>query len=619
MIEKIVDITIPLLWGEQRFTKKQWGSINYIVGPNGTGKTLFGEQLKNKFSDGGFTARYLSAERLIGLEKKYEGRFGGATLAQGFDISHFDDYKKRAEERGFSSSGIILLKERLDIRIKIEALLSDVFGKTIRLSEQGGFLKLMMQNKVLGDEYGLSESECHGLKELITLLTFLYDPTNNCIIFDEPELHLHPQYQSFFLEEIRKVAGDPLKDSSKKIVFIITHSPYFIDVKSLDDLKSLLICGPGKSPTYISDLDDNDKYILNRFLPRFNTHHKQFFFSPNPVFVEGYTDQQIISLLFEKIGINIGASGSCVIDVGGKDELGVFYRLCQALKIDCRIIADLDALFRGRLRSVVCEDSRPNLYIQNNGVGESLSTEIGDLESKLSLLAEHIINNDFENEKVMSLKARLKGFTDDENHKKRVTMLLGIINIKDVLTNVFSGDSIANFNFVSGRLEKLLDAFKSVNTFVFPKGEIEHYYTQSEVDYLNINNKDAWFHTERDHLLAVQDATQLRQEYKGLLEIMNQAVPIVNLEVRKHVKFEVFEWIHQVQTGISKLEIKNEGDLKRSVKVNYTLYQQILNLESLRINEDQTFECSISINNSFVNEKKLITFNQETNAHSFDI
>ncbi|WP_373033787.1 ATP-dependent endonuclease [Sulfurovum sp.] len=619
MIDKNVEIAIPLLWGEERFSKNKWGYINYIVGPNGTGKSLLAEQLRNHFNNSGFTSRYLSAERLVGLEKKNEGRFGGASLAKGFDITYLADYKSRAEGHGLSSSGIIILKERLDIRIKIEALLSDIFGKTIRLAEQGGFLKPMMQNKASGSEYGLSESECHGLKELITLLTFLYDSSKNCLIFDEPELHLHPQYQSFFLEEIRKVSGNPLEDPSKKLIFLITHSPYFIDIKSINDLKSILVCGPGKVPTYIEQLDDNDTYILNRFLPRFNTHHKQFFFSPNPVFVEGYTDQQIISILFEKLGINIGASGSCVIDVGGKDELGVFYRLCQALKVDCRIIADLDALFRGRLRSVICEDERPNSYVQEHGIGDNVSSEIGDLESKLTLLADYILSHEFDDEQVTLLKSRLDKFSADEAHKKRVTMLLGIINIGDDLRNVFDGTTHANFTFISGRLGQLLNAFKTTNTYIFPKGEIEHYYTQSDVDYLNINNKDAWFHTERDHLLEVQDTASLRQEYADLLEIINDAVPVIDLEIRKHITFEVFEWIHKVQTGIVKAEIRNADDLKRNAKVDYALYQQILNLESLTINNDLTFECVISINRAFIDEEIQITFNQETNAHSFQV
>ncbi len=31
MIRKDVDITIPLLWGNDHFIKAQWGSINYLI------------------------------------------------------------------------------------------------------------------------------------------------------------------------------------------------------------------------------------------------------------------------------------------------------------------------------------------------------------------------------------------------------------------------------------------------------------------------------------------------------------------------------------------------------------------------------------------------------------
>lgn len=61
MIEKNIDISIPLLWGEEHFIKNQWGSINFLVGPNGTGKSLLAEQIKIKFNGGGFLPRYLNA------------------------------------------------------------------------------------------------------------------------------------------------------------------------------------------------------------------------------------------------------------------------------------------------------------------------------------------------------------------------------------------------------------------------------------------------------------------------------------------------------------------------------------------------------------------------------
>jgi hypothetical protein len=619
MLTKNVDISIPLLWGNDHFVKNEWGYINFIVGPNGTGKSLLAEQLKNNFTNGGFRPRYLNAERLVGLEKQSISRFGGGGLTRGFDISVFNDYKSYAEQGGLSSSAIIILKERLDIRLKIEALLSDIFGKTIRLSEEGGYLKPKMQNLNAGAEYNLTESECHGLKELITLLTFLYDPTKNCIIFDEPELHLHPQFQSFFLQEIRKVAGNPLQDPNKKLFFIITHSPYFIDLKTLDDLKNIIVCQLNKVPTFVDVIDAEDQYILGKFLPRFNTHHKQFFFSPNPVFVEGYTDQQIISILFERIDINIGASGSCVIDVGGKDELGVFYKLCKSLKINCRIIADLDAVFRGRLRRVVCEDERSQNYVHQQGIGINLSNVIGDVETQLSGIATRILSQVTAIPHLIELQTKLRAFTAEEEHSKRVATLLAINRYETDIRTLLDAGNILNLNLILGRLNQLLNGFKACNTFIFPKGEIEHYYTQSAVDYLNITNKDTWFHTERDYLLQAPVA-DIEANYSELIAILKEAVPVIQIEMRKHLKFEIFEWIHRVQAGIARGEINSLDDLIRNAKINYSLYNQILDLQHLTINADKTFDCQITIKETLTGAPPVtVNFNQTTNAHSFDL
>lgn len=618
MIDKKVTISIPMLWGEGSFVKDRWGYINYIVGANGTGKSLLAEQIKNHFNGAGFFPRYLNAERLTGLGKDV-GHYGGGNLAGGFNISQFDSLKQHAESGGLSSSAIIILKERLDVRIKIEALLSDIFGKTIRLAEEGGFLKPVMQRISGGGEYNLSQSECHGLKELITLLTFLYDTSKNCIIFDEPELHLHPQFQSFFLSEIRKIAGDPLEDPSKKLFFIITHSPYFIDIKSLDELQNILVCHLDKIPTYVSDLDGNDSYILKRFLPRFNTHHKQFFFSPNPVFVEGYTDQQIISILFEKLGISIGASGSCIIDVGGKDELGVFYKLCKSLKINCRIIADLDALFRGKLREVVSGDERSNCYVQKNGIGTDLPGVIGELETHLSSIASHLLSADLQDPEILHLRSVLNSFSPDEEYRKRVATLLGIVKLEAKIKPNLAGQILASFNLAIGRINQIICAFKTCNTYILPKGEIEHYYTQSEIDYLGIGNKDNYFHVERDHLLEIENEAEIIAQYSELVDQIKHAVPTVEIEIRKHLKFEIFEWIHRVQTGIAKKEINNVDDLTKNTKINYALYNQILDLENLVINEDRTFICNIKVKAMLDNAQPKIKFTQVTNAHSFSM
>ncbi|MDR1748006.1 MAG: AAA family ATPase, partial [Spirochaetaceae bacterium] len=341
------DIAIPILWGDSRFKKSRWGTVNLMVGANGSGKTLLAEQLAQQLQEAGNRTVYLRVERI-----------------------------------GDSGSGIpegILkrLTERPDIKENIETVLSEMFRKTMYLAEEEGELVPRVRTLATGAEYNVRDGECHGLREIITLLTALYDDSHDVLILDEPEMHLHPQFQAFFLSEIRRQA------ERGKVFFIITHSPYFIDIRTLEDLQSIILCHRDALPTHIEKITGEHEWLLKKFLPRFNTHHKQFFFSDVPVFVEGYTDQQIVTLLLEKISPPMNTSGISVIDVGGKDELGVFFILCAELGTPANIIADLDALFRGKLRDVLCADGRPDLYLRDRRIAESLRDALSRLERSL--------------------------------------------------------------------------------------------------------------------------------------------------------------------------------------------------------------------------------------------
>jgi hypothetical protein len=622
MINIPISIQIPDLWNTEAFTKSNWGPINLIVGPNGTGKSLFAEQLKIQINQNGYKVRLLNAERLSGLERQDYTYFShGSAQKQGFNISNFERLKTQGENYGLSSSAFIILKERLDVRVKIEALLSDIFNKTIRLVEEGGFLNPKIQNNTGGTEYELKDKECHGLKEILTLLTFLYDDNKDCLILDEPELHLHPQIQSFFLTEIRKFAGDPKINPTKKIFFIITHSPYFLDLRCIDDLKNILICHYNLPPDYVDTLDAQDEYILNRFLPRFNTHHKQFFFSPNPVFVEGYTDQQIITLLFDKLGYNIYASGSCVIDVGGKDELAVFFRLCKHLKIQARIIADLDAFFKGKLREVAQNETSCNLFIQQNGLGTDLSALIGELDRKLKEVADELVIKSSTDPDVTHLINFLKPIISIGDKRGTVvnSCLISLIKHKTKILPEVSALQQANINYIIPRFNLLLEAFKTANIFIFPKGEIEHYYTQTPIDYLNFTDKDKniSFHAERDYILAATDKTVLEATYPELITILKSSVPQVKVDLSKHIKFQIVEWIQTVQRVISKGDVSEISSLKTNAKIDYKLFSQIIEVLDLVIQPDRRFTCKIKVNKSLTDLNAEITFDEKTIPHNF--
>jgi len=612
-----IDLTIrvPELWGDNTFTKKEWGHINLLVGANGTGKSLFAEQLKTQLVSKGFKVRTLSAERLSGFEKQNYTYFTSSHFDNGLNISQFNSFKSHGEQYGLSTSAFVILKERLDIKIKIEAFLSDIFNKTIRLVEEGGFLKPKIQNIKKGGEYELRGKECHGLKELITILIFLYDTSNNCLIIDEPELHLHPQFQSFLLNEIRKIAGNPLNDSQKKLFFLITHSPYFIDLKIIDDLKSIVVFQQNKLPSSLTELDNQDEYIIRKFLPRFNTHHKQFFFSQNPVFVEGYTDQQIFTLLFERIEKNIGANGSTIIDVGGKDELGVFYKLCKKLKMAPIIISDVDALFKGRLREVLCENEKSNNYIQINGIGENISSEIGDLETRLKLIADELITKTSKDSDLDNLITNLKTHKNGDNiDSYRYATLLGIIRLKDKIESILSEDKRPILNLIVGRLHQLFQAARECNIHFLELGELEHYYLQTPIDYLNITNKDKAFHTERDFILE-QNKDTIKEKYSSLIALLSQIIPTIEVNLDEHLRYEIIELIQKIQSAVTRGEIINAEELENNGRINYKLFNQIVTLEEFIYKEEtKGFTCRIRLN-----DNKVIEINENTTASSFNI
>jgi SpoVK/Ycf46/Vps4 family AAA+-type ATPase len=79
-----VELRLPYLWGEESFERNEWSPITYFVGPNGTGKTLLAEAVTQSAQTQQLRPRYLSAERLGGIEKASGGSFTSHQFDRGF-------------------------------------------------------------------------------------------------------------------------------------------------------------------------------------------------------------------------------------------------------------------------------------------------------------------------------------------------------------------------------------------------------------------------------------------------------------------------------------------------------------------------------------------------------
>ena len=518
MIELETRVRIPYLWGKAVFKKSNWSQINLIVGPNGGGKTLLAESLAEQFYNAGYGITFVKSER------------------------HDGDMQKAQLE---------ILKSDDKVRGKIETVLSNMFGKSIKfIEDEDGTLIPIVVNKAWNVEYMLEDAECHGLKEIISLLISLYhkvpsdDATaGECLFFDEPELHLHPQFQSFFMNEIRKECAH----SSRRIFFLISHSPFFIDLRTPEELIGVIACHTNKVPTTIDELDDEDEGLFHRVLPRFNTYHKQFFFSDNQIFVEGYTDQQMFTNLLPYIENEYDAAGTGIIDVGGKDELGVFCKVCSLLGTNSRIITDLDSLFSGKLRDVVSEDVRTAQWLEKQeekqadfykeifsakelahkitveklifrleryliAIGKELGkyTNMNDLPKKLRPLQEKL-----------NLLQEKHGNAENVDTYKTV-LLQGVNNVGDVLQAFLPSKLAFTIPVIKNLASFILAAIEASRVYILPKGCIEHYYYRSNINYMPVAAKDRLFRTELE-FIQVSHKKTVRKAYADLIGILEKA------------------------------------------------------------------------------------------------
>lgn len=612
-----IDIQLPHISGTS-FKKSSWGYLNVFVGPNGSGKTTVARELKKRCAEVGLKPRYLNADRLTDFAQRIEDPAGRHEYESGFDLKDLSALSNIATERDSSFDAFAILKRKIDLRIKIEATLSNFFGKQLVLKEESGFLKPKIQQKTTGTEYDIKEQESHGLKEIISLLTLLYDDENNCIIIDEPELHLHPQFQTFFLSEVKKLAGDPEK--GKKYFFIITHSPFFIELNSLDDLKNYLVFHIDKNPTSIHSLDSQIERKLIRLFPRWNAHHKQMFFSSLPVFVEGYTDQQMMVLLQERRGKMIGANGISIINVDGKENLDVFFRLCEQLQIKSSIICDLDILFKSELKKTIANHEKCKESLTLKGLNPDFNKIINELGILLDTYVQKLISTATKSSNNEDHKILVEELYKIKNkpHEKRFVLLSAIQRIPEKLVNIITNDEIKEIN---QKLKTIIEIFSLFNIYILEKGQLENYLPTYTGNPYRIPKEQKYkvLSNELEEVIANDLKTEaVEQRYADLITIADKAIPLTSLHFDPSLNHILRDWIHIIQSAVLDYNIKNKEDFESNESVNYENFKRILQI--LEFNKTETgFTCKIKLNSVIDSDEREFEINDQLLPSKFQL
>jgi len=616
MICKILSFKLPIPWREKSFETTQIGSINFLVGPNGSGKSKFAEALRSHLGN----ARMLGTDRLSGMEQTGPLRnIFGDQLAHGFAKNYFQHFKT-AGQQGSGIDTIVLLEERMDLRIQVEATLSHLFNRKIILDWDSGNL---VAKAVLGETdntYRLDRDECHGIKELLVLLTHLYNDEHPYLIIDEPELHLHPQYQAFFMQEVRKLAGDPTADKKKKVIFLVTHSPFILDFRSVEDVKSVISFDLSYSvPKQIPNLDSEATARLSSLVPRLNVHHKQLFFSDNPIFVEGILDAQLIGTMQEARGVSVAGAGSCIIDAGGCEEVNRYLELCMAFGKSAHFLYDLDSLFGGNLRACVKGDGSVQSFLVTAGVGNDFSKYCGELDRKLTNVIDQLLSVN----PVPQPLVRLVEFFGELGprtqwdgklwSKARVSVMTAISRNRPAVISAVSQTDVEE---IEGRLKQIVTALKQKNVILLPGGTLERYLPKYAGDHYKLTDdaKRQAVLAEIEEMAKPMTVAELEARYGDLYQAVCALPSMVSVDVERVLRDYLSHYIHDLQAAV----VNNPTWLLDQVQAHLNTIQRattkVFSVQELTRGQHKEFSAIVIITEMPGQKRRLVHVNHQTNA-----
>ena len=156
------------------------------------------------------------------------------------------------------------------------------------------------------------------------------------VVIDEPELHLHPRWQTIYLDLFEKLGVE------RNLQFILaTHSPVFVTHETISAVTRIYRRdGASRHIAIASDALPQQTHLI-RIVHSHN--NERIFFADRVALVEGITDRLMFESLVQKYARLAGKIEICeVVEVHGKANFGAYAKLLRAIDMPYCIIADLD-------------------------------------------------------------------------------------------------------------------------------------------------------------------------------------------------------------------------------------------------------------------------------------
>ena len=161
------------------------------------------------------------------------------------------------------------------------------------------------------------------------------------LLIEEPELYLRPQAQRYLYRLLREFSLD-----GNQTIYS-THSPAFLNVARLDELVFVeRLPHEGTRALQPEQVSADDDF---RVMTEFDAARSELFLARAAVLVEGLTEKLVLPFVFAALGHDVDREGISIIECGGKPNLPLFARICEATGVPYVVVHDSDRRTSGKL------------------------------------------------------------------------------------------------------------------------------------------------------------------------------------------------------------------------------------------------------------------------------
>lgn len=449
--------------------------INTLVGPNGSGKTRALRGIKaalqstNRINALGRKIHFLAAGRSSPFES-YRAAIESPGGINNDDaaVGHAN-YRRQWWDLESVTGALLTLDARADLRLKIEARLQQLFDRSVQLSWSQRGLNVRLSPVSGGASYA-ANYEASGILQLVALLAAIHNDEIGALLIDEPEISLHPQHQAFLLEEMERVAGDPM-EPTRKIIIIATHSAALLPLRSVNELPALMFFNSVRSaPAQIpAGADILKRAKLTALVARLSATHRLAMFAERVLLVEGPSDEIVATQLARRLELRLLARNAQILPVTGKGEFIEAAKLFRLMNKEVAILADLDAL---------ADDNALVRSFSELAAASPVADRLG--RSNITDLDRDLRNDltRFMSQHSDAVRAAARQYpnwssTDSKEKAERRMTLARILTDPACFGGAAAGDAAS----LRTRYRLLTNALAELGCFFLHRGAIENYYT----------------------------------------------------------------------------------------------------------------------------------------------